>query len=262
MRRSEFVRAIAATALAGAGGLPVVARAQSDAGAMLRAGIKLSPTSMDPHFRLSGEQGLLRAMHARLVGMSPKGKPEPGIAETWRTLGDGRVWEFKLRGNARFSDGSPVTAEDVAFSLARVPRIEGSAGAYQIFVRSITRVEVKDARTIHLHTASPYPFMVEDMTEIAVISKSLGDELRTADFNSGKVNVFSGPYSLHDHRLGEFVTMRRNPHWYGPQPAFEHASFRVISTDSSRVAALAAGDVQAIDELPVQDMRGSGATRR
>jgi peptide/nickel transport system substrate-binding protein len=157
MKRSEFFQLIAATALAGASGLPVTAHAQSDAGMTLRAGIKLSPTSMDPHFRLSGEQGLLRAMHARLVGMSPDGKPEPGIAESWRTLGDGRVWEFKLRGNARFSDGTPITAEDVAFSLARVPRIEGSAGAYQIFVRAITRVEVKDPRTIHLHTAAPTP---------------------------------------------------------------------------------------------------------
>jgi peptide/nickel transport system substrate-binding protein len=254
MKRSEFFQLIAATALAGASGLPVTAHAQSDAGMTLRAGIKLSPTSMDPHFRLSGEQGLLRAMHARLVGMSPDGKPEPGIAESWRTLGDGRVWEFKLRGNARFSDGTPITAEDVAFSLARVPRIEGSAGAYQIFVRAITRVEVKDPRTIHLHTAAPYPFMVEDMTEIAVISKSLGDDLRTTDFNSGKVAVFSGPYSLEDHRFGEFVAMRRNPHWYGPQPVFERVNFRVISTDSSRVAALLAGDVQAIDELPVHDI--------
>lgn len=254
MKRSDFLRSLAATALVGAAGLPAIARAQSDAGQVLRAGIKLSPTSMDPHFRLSGEQGLLRALHARLVGMSPAGKPEPGIAESWRVLGDGRVWEFTLRGDAKFSDGSPITAEDVAFSLARVPRIEGSAGAYQIFVRAITRVEVKDARTLHLHTAQPYPFMVEDMTEIAVISKSLGDELRTADFNSGKVGVFSGPYALEDYRFGEFVAMRRNAHWYGTRPTFERAHFRVIPTDASRVAALLAGDVQAIDELPVQDI--------
>jgi peptide/nickel transport system substrate-binding protein len=56
--------------------------------------------------------------------------------------------------------------------------------------------------------------------------------------------------------------MRRNPHWYGPQPVFERANFRVISTDSSRVAALLAGDVQAIDELPCTTSRGSGVTRR
>ena len=254
MKRSEFLRALAATTVATAGGLPAVARAQSDPATLLRVGIKLSPTSMDPHFRLSGEQGLLRALHARLVGMSPAGKPEPGIAESWSAIGDGRIWEFKLRADARFSDGSPVTAEDVAYSLDRVPRIEGSPGAYQIFVRAITRVEVKDARTLHLHTASPYPFMVEDMTEIAVISRSLGSELRTADFNSGKVGVFSGPYALEDSRFGEAVTMRRNPHWSGARPEFERVQFRVMPTDSSRVAALLAGDVQAIDEVPVQDI--------
>jgi peptide/nickel transport system substrate-binding protein len=252
MKRAEFLKALGATTLS-AVGMPAVARAQSDSAA-LRAGIKLSPTSMDPHFRLSGEQNVLRALHARLVGMSPEGKPEPGIAASWRTVGDGRIWEFRLRPDAKFSDGTPIAAEDVAFSLARVPRIEGSAGAYQIFVRAITRVEVKDARTVHLHTAEPYPFMVEDMTEIAVVPKALGEDFRTADFNAGKVTAFSGPFMLEDYRFGEFLAMRRNPHWFGAAPAFERAHLRVIPTDSSRVAALLAGDVQAIDEIPVQDI--------
>jgi peptide/nickel transport system substrate-binding protein len=254
MYRAQFLKALAGTGLVAVAGVPQAARAQSDAGAMLRAGIKLSPTSMDPHFRLAGEQNLLRALHARLVGMSPDGLPEPGVAESWRPVGDGRVWEFTLRQGAKFSDGSPITVEDVAFSLWRVPRIEGSAGAYHIFVRAITKVEVRDTRTLHLHTAEPYPFMAEDMAEIAIIPKALGEEIRTADFNAGNVRAFSGPYTLTGFRFGEFVAMRRNPHWFGDPAAFEEAEFRVIPTDSSRVAALLARDVQAIDEVPVQDI--------
>jgi peptide/nickel transport system substrate-binding protein len=186
--------------------------------------------------------------------MTPDGKPEPGIAQSWRPVNDGTAWEFTLRADAKFSDGSPITAEDVAFSIARVPTIEGSAGAYHIFVRAITRTEVRDARTILLHTASPYPFMVEDMTEVAVLSKSLGPALRTADFNSQAVKVFSGPYTLMDYRFGEFIAMQRNPHWFGRAPAFATANFRVISSDASRMAALLAGDVQAVDEVAVQDI--------
>lgn len=251
MKRSEFLAALGATATTAALGLPRAARAQDQT---LRAGLKLSPTSMDPHFRLSGEQNILRALHARLVGMTADGKPEPGIAESWRPVNDGKAWEFKVRADAKFSDGSPVTAEDVAYSIARVPTIEGSAGAYHIFVRAITRTEVKDARTILLHTANPYPFMVEDMTEVAVLSKSLGPNLRTADFNSQAVKVFSGPYTLADYRFGEFVAMRRNPHWTGAAPAFAEAHFKVIATDASRMAALIAGDVQAVDEVSVPDI--------
>lgn len=128
MKRSDFLKAAALTGFAGFVrlGSPAQAQAQGATSTQLRAGLKLSPTSMDPHFRLSGEQSLLRAIHSRLVGMTSAGKPEPGIAESWRTIGDGRIWEFKLRGDAKFSDGSPVTAEDVAFSLWRIPRIEGS----------------------------------------------------------------------------------------------------------------------------------------
>jgi peptide/nickel transport system substrate-binding protein len=253
MNRAEFLRLAGASALVAAGGLPRPSLAQSDADT-LRAGIKLSPTSMDPHFRLSGEQNMLRAIHARLVGMTSEGKPEPGVAESWRSVEGGKAWDFTLRADAKFSDGSAITAEDVAYSIRRVPTITGSAGAYHIFVRAITNAEVRDPRTIRLHTAQPYPFMVEDMTEIAVISKALGAELKTTDFNAQNVRVFSGPYALEDYRFGEFIAMRRNPHWFGARPDFERAHFRVIPTDSSRVAALLAGDVQAIDEVPVQDL--------
>ncbi|MGG5889821.1 ABC transporter substrate-binding protein [Falsiroseomonas sp. HC035] len=254
MKRGEFLKAVAGAAALAATPSAMPAWAQSAPETRLRAGIKLSPTSMDPHFRLSGEQAILRALHARFVGMTPAGKPEPGIAESWRTIGDGRIWEFTLRDGLKFSDGSPLTAEDVAYSLWRVPRIEGSPGGYHIFVRAITKVEVKDARTLHLHTAQPYPFMVEDMTEVAIISKSLGEGLRTADFNAREVKVFSGPYALEDYRFGEFVAMRRNPHWSGATPAIAQAQYRVMSTDASRVAALLSGDVQAIDEVTVQDI--------
>lgn len=252
MKRSEFLKAAAAGGFLAAAGLPRTARAQAEG--TLRAGLKLSPTSMDPHFRLSGEQNLLRALHARFVGMTADGKPEPGIAERWRPVNDGMAWEFTLRADAKFSDGTPITAEDAAYSIARVPTITGSAGAYHIFVRAITRTEVKDARTILLHTAQPYPFMVEDMTEVAILSKSLGPELRTADFNAKNVRVFSGPYTLADYRFGEFVEMRRNPHWFGAAPHFETVNFKIISSDASRMAALLAGDVQAIDEVSVSDI--------
>lgn len=249
--RKQLLAGIGAVAAGLALARPNLARGQGD---VLRTGIKLSPTSMDPHFRLSGEQSILRALHARLVDMSPDGKPRPGIAESWRLAPDQLSWDFQVRADARFSDGSPVTSEDVAYSLWRVPRIEGSAGAYHIFVRAITRVEVLDRRTVRLHTERPYPFMVEDMTEIAVVAASLGEAFRTADFNAGRVEKFSGPYALEGFRFGEFVAMRRNPHWYGPQPDIAAVNFRVIPNDSARVAALLAGDVQAIDELPVQDV--------
>ena len=252
MRRGEFLAGLGAAGVLLAA--PRGADGQAAPPGALRAGLKLSPTSMDPHFRLSGEQAILRATHARLVGVTPGGKPAPGLAESWRVAADGLSWDFTLRAGLKFSDGSPITAEDVAFSLWRVPRIEGTAGGYHIFVRAITRVEVMDARTVRLHTEKPYPFMVEDMTEIAVISKALGEALKPTDFNAQNVKIFSGPYVLTDYRFGEFVSVTRNPHWHGPAPAFEAAHFRVIPNDSARVAALLAGDVQAIDEVPVQDL--------
>lgn len=258
LKRSEFLAGFGASLFV----LSQGATAQPMPGGALRVGIKLSPTSMDPQFRLAGEQNILRGCHARLIGMTPDGKPTPGIAQSWRAVGDGRAWEITLNPAAKFSDGSPITSQDIAFSIRRIPRLEGSAGGYQIFVRAIKDIEILDAQRLLLKTAEPYPFMAEDLTEIAIVAASLGEDFKPADFNAGKARVFSGPYTLVDYRFGEFVTMRRNPHWFGPRPEFEEVQFRVIPNDSGRIAALLSGDVQAIDEVSIPDiarLRGNAA---
>ena len=87
LKRSEFLAGFGASLFV----LSQGAAAQPMPGGVLRVGIKLSPTSMDPQFRLAGEQNLLRGCHARLIGMTPDGKPTPGIAQSWRAVGDGRA---------------------------------------------------------------------------------------------------------------------------------------------------------------------------
>ncbi len=250
LKRSEFLAGFGTSLLM----LSQGAGAQPMPGGVLRVGLKLSPTSMDPQFRLAGEQNLLRGCHARLISMTPDGKPTPGIAQSWRPVGDGRAWEITLNPAAKFSDGSPIPSADIAFSIRRIPRLEGSAGGYQIFVRAIKDIEILDAQRLLLKTEEPYPFMAEDLTEVAIVAAALGEDFKPADFNAGKARQFSGPYTLVDYRFGEFVTMRRNPHWFGPKPEFEEVQFRVIPNDSGRIAALLSGDVQAIDEVSVPDI--------
>ena len=114
LKRSEFLAGFGASLFV----LTQGATAQPMPGGVLRVGVKLSPTSMDPQFRLAGEQNLLRGCHARLIGMTPDGKPTPAIAQSWRAVGDGRAWEITLNPAAKFSDGSPITAQDVAFSTS------------------------------------------------------------------------------------------------------------------------------------------------
>ena len=145
-------------------------------------GIKLAPSSMDPHFRLAGENDTtLQHLSARVVQETPDLKLSPGIALSWRTLDD-TTWEFKLRPGAKFSDGTLITAEDVIYSLNRIPRIENSPGGYIIFVRSIAAMRAVDPLTLHITTKEPYPFLAVDMARVFVEPRFRVEDLTGGDF--------------------------------------------------------------------------------
>lgn len=238
---------LAATLLASALAAPASAET-------LTMGIKLGPSSMDPHFRYAGEtDNTLEHLYWRLIRENPTKGMEPGLAASWRLV-DPLTWEFSLRPEATFSDGSPVTADDVAFSLARVPRIEGSPGSYVIFTRAVAGVDVVDPRTVRIRTREPYPFVPVDMARIFIVPKSLGEGIRTADFNAARAPVFSGPWKLESWRPGEVMELVPNPHWWGERSPWTRVSIRTISNDTARTAALLSGAVQAIDEVSLTDL--------
>lgn len=250
MRKSILAAALAA-AIAG----PAAAES-------LTMGIKLGPSSLDPHFRYAGEtDNTLEHLYFRLIRESPTKELQPGIAQSWRAVDD-RTWEFRLRPEAKFSDGSPITAEDVAFSLWRVPRIEGSPGSYVIFTRAIEAVEVVDPRTVRIRTRTPYPFIPIDMARIFIASKSLGEGVKTDDFNAGRAAVFSGPWALEGWRPGEVLELRPNPNWWGERSPWTHVTVRTISNDAARTAALLSGAAQAIDEVSLADLPQLRTDRR
>lgn len=219
----------------------------------LRLGIKLLPIALDPHFRNSGENDTnLTQIYGKMIEFGPEQQLRPGIAESWRAVAPD-LWEFRLRADARFSDGSAVTAEDVAFSIRRVPRIE-SAGNYAPFVRGVAATEIVDPRTLRIRTPGPYPLLPVDMARIFVVPAALGEAVRTQDFNERRAAIGSGPWRVADWRFGERMVLEPNPHWYGSRSPWTRVETRQISNDSARVAALLSGDVQAIDEVPVPDL--------
>ncbi len=85
-------------------------------------------TSIDPHFfNLFPNNNVAEHIFDKLVQMDPDSKMIPGIATSWKTIDD-TTWEFKLRKGVKFHDGSELTAEDVVFSIDRVPLVPNSPG--------------------------------------------------------------------------------------------------------------------------------------
>jgi peptide/nickel transport system substrate-binding protein len=220
----------------------------------LRMALSSEPSAMDPHFHnLTPNNALTSHVFERLVHFDAKQKLIPGLATSWKAVDD-KTWEFKLRTGVKWHDGSPFTADDVIFSMERAPNVENSPGSFALYVRGKTFAKVDD-QTIRISTPAPYPLMPNDMATIAIISKNAATGAKTDDFNSGKAAIGTGPYKFSEFVKGDrYVMVRNDDHWAG-KPKWAKVTIRPIKTGPARVAALLAGDVDVIEEVPTTDIQ-------
>jgi peptide/nickel transport system substrate-binding protein len=172
--------------------LPIAAQAQNN----LIIAAQSAPTAMDPHFhRSNSNNAILRQVFDPLVDFDTSGRIVPRLAESWRSIDD-LTWEFRLREGVRFHDGTPLHAEDVAFSFARLPRVPNSPGSFVSTVRTVSNVEIVDERTLRITTSEPTPFLDAELTAILILSRRLHENATTADFNTGRAMIGLAPTGI------------------------------------------------------------------
>jgi len=220
----------------------------------LTLGTKLELNTLDPHFFASfPTNSSLQYFFDKLVEYGDKLQIQPALATSWKLI-DNTRWEFKLRRGVTFHDGTPFTADDVIFTIDRVPNVPNSPNSFAQFTRGIERVEKVDDLTIHVVTKAPNPQLLSDLANIFIVSAKAAKGATTADFNSGKAVVGTGPYKLVEYVSAERLVVERNDKYWGGKPAWARVTERVIAKDPSRLAALLAGQVDAIDAVPIPDL--------
>ena len=220
----------------------------------LTLGTKLELNTLDPHFFASFPTGSSHEnLFERLTHQDETGKVVPQLATSWRLV-DPTTWEFRLRPNVRFHDGSPFTAEDVVFTVARVPEVPNSPNSFAQFTRSIERIDVVDPLTILVRTRGPVPTLPLDLSSVFIVSARAGKGATTADYNSGKAAIGTGPYRLVEWVNGDRLVLERFDGWWGGRTPWQRVTERVIAKDAARVAALLSGQVDAIDLVPIADL--------
>lgn len=227
--------------------------------AELRIGLSSEPNSMDPHYHALAPNNVVAAhIFEALTKFDSDSRLGPALAESWRLV-DETTWEFKLRKGVRFHDGSELTAEDVAWSLDRPATIKNSPGPFTLYTKQIVSTEIVDPLTIRLRTATPYPLMLNDLSAVFIVSKKASQGLSSEEFAQGKGVVGTGPFRFVSFRRGERVDLARNEAYWGEKPAWDRVTLRFITSDPSRLAALLAGDVDAIDNVPTADYKKTKA---
>ena len=233
----------------------------------LRIGVAGFATSADPHFyNLAANNTLAAHVFDRLTQRGPDATLQPDLALSWTPVGDAAVgdaaWEFRLRPGVLWQDGTPFTADDVAFSLARAPNVPNSPSSFAGMLRAITRVEVVDPLTLRLHTATPAPNLPGDLAIVSIVSRHAGEGAATAAYDDGPAAVGTGPYRLDRFIRNDRAVLVRNEHWWGGPVPWARVTLRLIANPAARTAALLSGDVDVIDAIPVSDLPGLRGDKR
>lgn len=225
----------------------------------LKIGLKTEPSSLDPQYHALNPN-LQAAVHVfdALVMQDENLKPRPGLALSWKPVGD-TVWEFKLRPGVKFHDGSDFTAEDVVFTFQRVPKVPNSPGPYTVYTRQMKSFEIVDPLTVRIHTDGPAPLIPLNVAALPILSHKAAagaapEGKTSAELNAGNGLVGTGPFKFVEWQRGSRLVYERNDNYWGDKPAWQKLTLRPLSNNTARVAALLSGDVDLIEDPPTADL--------
>lgn len=219
--------------------------------------------TLDPH---SQNQGVTHTfahhIYETLVDREVDGSLIPRLATDWSVKADDpNVWVFKLREGVKFHDGADFTAEDVVFSLDRARSDKSNMKQLHASVESVTAV---DDHTVEVKMAGPSPLYPNNLTNTFIMDKTWTEannavtvqEAGSADDNYAVRNANgTGPYILEsrDPDVRSVLKINEN-HWAETKPAVTEIIFLPIADNATRVAALLSGEVDLVQDVPVQDI--------
>lgn len=206
-------------------------------------------TTLDPHMTaaVGGNLSILSHIYPALILRGPDLKLDPSIARSWRAVAPDH-WRLDLVMGARFANGEPIDAATVKWNLDRV-RDPAAKSRIRLWFEPITSVEVIDDHTVDIRTAAPFPALPAQLSMLFLLPPQWAQT-----HNPAKETLSGGPYALEENIAGERVLLRRNPSYWGSPPAFERVEFRIIPSPTARVAALLAGEVDLIINIPLAEV--------
>ncbi len=194
---------------------------------------------------------LFRIVYTPLMAASAKDySPEGGLAESWSSNDAGTQWTFKLR-DAKWSDGQPVTAEDVVWTFTTIMTDPDAGAGNGSSFDSYQSVTATDARTVVITTKVPLPSQVMFSNETPILPKHVWDGKKTpgTDTNTDFPMVGSGPFVVTEYQTDQFVRLQRNANYYGDAPKVDELVFTYFKDTDAAAQALIKGDVDLVPDM-------------
>jgi peptide/nickel transport system substrate-binding protein len=215
-----------------------------------RGGTLLVGTTQVPrHLNGAVQSGVATGLASTQLFASPlrfddQWRPMPYLAETWHLAEDGKTLTLRLRRNAVFHDGAPITSEDVAFSIQQVRQHH----PFKSMLDAITAVDTPDGHTVVLRMRTPHPAILQAMSPalMPILPKHIygdGTDLKIHPRNSHQI-VGSGPFKLVEFRPGQSIVLERFDRFFIPgRPYLDKIVFNINPEHMQLVMALERGKV-------------------
>ncbi|WP_193016895.1 ABC transporter substrate-binding protein [Proteus sp. FME41] len=218
-------------------------------------------SSLDPH-KVEGapESNIILNLLEGLTYVGPHGESIPGVAQRWET-DDNKVWIFYLREDAKWSDGTPVTAEDFVYSWRRLvdPQTGSPYASYleYAYVENVADilngkkppetlgVKAIDAHTLQVNLTQPIPYLL-DMVSHTPLKPVKKETVEKYGVNWTRPENFvgNGAYIIDNWVVNEKVTLKRNPlYWDNQNTVIEQATFLPISSETSDINRYRSGEI-------------------
>jgi len=233
-------------------------------GGVLKFARNFEPVTLGPFGAAdNGTIWTIMMIYDQLVEYAPgTPDPQPALAKSWEFGNGGKTIVFHLR-DAKFSNGSPVTAADVVFSLNRFndPKVNN---LLPFLATSIASVKATNAKTVVMKLKRPDGAILSNLSVFpaSITPQSVVKKLGDKAFAQNPVG--SGPFVVQKWVRGQHLTLARNKHYWRPgKPYLDGVEFDYIVNDNTRILALQSGQVDVAESIPFSqvDTLNKGRTR-
>ncbi|MCP4628998.1 MAG: peptide ABC transporter substrate-binding protein [bacterium] len=189
-----------------------------------------------------------------VLGPAPNYDPLPALATRWET-DDYQTWRFHLVKNAKFHDGTPVTAEDVAFTLWYLPRDPVWAFPSNDIQRK-KDIKVIDKHTIEFTLTRPFPGKYPPADWMPILPKHIWLPYKGRKISkfANENSIGSGPFKLKQFKSGQFIWMVKNEDYWGEKPHVDEIVFKGYGTEDAMKLAMKKGEIEFVGYSGVSPM--------
>ena len=222
----------------------------------------IASTQVPRHLNGAVQSGIATAVPSTQIFASPlrydeNWNPQPYLASSWDVAGDGKTVTLNLVQNATFHDGTPVTSEDVAFSIMTVKENH----PFKSMFAPVDTIDTPDAHTVVINLSQPHPALLLALSPALapVLPKHIyGDGQDPKSHPANSAPIGSGPFMLEEFTPGEAIVMKKNPNFFiDGRPKLDEIIVRIIKDPSALLIAM---ENQEADMYPF--MAGSQEIRR